>query len=315
MTRATERFVPVPADFACYETDVRWAARVLDTGPDHLETLAANGFPHADDPERGPLFDHVDLMNLAMYGAGNGQTIPDLAIRFLLRFADADPRTWYEPREWRVRVRPPKHAPAGLTAQEYRISRPDVTAPGIQAIRPAVADGVGFEVVVRITGAPASIQDRQIWDVYAELVDALNTGTVVYQAVPERLRMRHATAWELGMADCVVTSRLLAERLRAAGHTARARRGYLLGLVGSDHAWCEVYEDGAWKPVDVVFASLAGTQRFDASASFVAACGGGRFNRLLPCQADDAVALVAIDDEPAPPWALAGVSCQPWSAG
>ena len=53
------------------------------------------------------------------------------------------------------------------------------------------------------------------------------------------------------MADCVVVTRLLAARLRDAGFQARARRGYLLGLVGSDHSWCEDFEDGRWKSLDL----------------------------------------------------------------
>jgi hypothetical protein len=175
----------------------------------------------------------------------------------------------------------------------------------------------GYQVAVRLTGQRQSIAHPGVLAVWAEVVGALASGEVTYQTVPESLRAVHEQAWRLGMADCIVVSRLMAERIRALGLPARARRGYLLGLVGSDHAWCEVHEDGQWKQLDAVFAFAAmdgGQERnigMDAPA-FAAACCGSRFNRLLPCVGDDAAPLVYFGARPAPPWALAGVSARPW---
>jgi transglutaminase-like putative cysteine protease len=109
----------------------------------------------------------------------------------------------------------------------------------------------------------------------------------------------------------VVASRRITAQLRAAGLTARTRRGYILGLVGGDHTWCEVEEDGRWKVLDPVFSHLVG--RAGGSDAFREACRGSRFNRLLPCAVDEAAPLIVrADGEPVPLWALAGVSARPW---
>ncbi len=325
---ALGRFVLVPAAHASYDTDPASAARSLRLAADEIAALAAAGLPHAADPRRGPLFDYVDLINVATFG-GSGQSVPELALRFLLRFSASPPHTWYEPRDWLIGVRLPREQEAGPGRPQIRIRVPDLSADGVATVAEAAAAGLapppgtepltrGYQAVVRLTGAPHTIADPRVRAIWTDVVDALTTGRVTYQAVPESLRAMHAHAWQLGMADCIVVSRLLAERIRALGLPARARRGYLLGLVGSDHAWCEIYESGRWKHLDAVFAFAAaggGRDRgltVDAPA-FAQACFGSRFNRLLPCAADDAAPLVYFGERPAPPWALAGVSARLWS--
>jgi hypothetical protein len=207
-----------------------------------------------------------------------------------------------------------------------RVRVPDLCADGVDQVpgagpelAPPAGDAPvagGYRVAVRLTGAPGGVRDPLIRALFDETVADLTSGRVVYQSVPEPLRARPETAWRLGMADCVVAARVLAGRARGLGLPARARRGYLLGLVGSDHAWCEVYEDGVWRPLDAVFAFVAaggGGRDLAAKApGFAGACCGGRFNRLLPCVADNAAPLVYVGDEAPPPWSLAGVSAQPW---
>src|SRR5262249_19438285 len=160
---------------------------------------------------------------------------------FLLRFAASPPASWYEPRDWLVGIRLP--AAPGDRPPPVRVRVPDISADGVSVVPEAAARGLGppastdllaegYRAVVRLTGASRPVRDPRVRAVCTEVVQALVSGTVVYQTVPESLRTVHHHAWALGMADCIVVSRLIAERIRELGHPARARRGYLLGLVG-----------------------------------------------------------------------------------
>ncbi|MFI0980760.1 transglutaminase domain-containing protein [Streptomyces sp. NPDC021093] len=352
-------FRPVPGDLASYDTDLEDAAVHLGIAADRLAPLAASDLPHVRDPGRGTLFDYTDLTNAA-YFSGSGTSVPELAWRFLLRFGQSAPSTWYRPQTWDVTVQPPQtsrrvarelgplclavpdsgadgvelldvletpggtdaSAPGGTDAATPSLAgaatpgHAGAATPGhAGAVTPGLADrgyqDSGYRVVVRLSGTEDQARDPRVRSAYDRVLDALGSGAVAYQAVAEALRADPERAWELGMADCVVASRLIAAQLRAAGLTARTRRGYILGLVGGDHTWCEVEEDGRWKVLDPVFAHLIG--RTGADDSFREACRGGRFNRLLPCAVDDAAPLIIrADGEPVPLWALAGVSARPW---
>ncbi|WP_067822015.1 transglutaminase domain-containing protein [Nocardia inohanensis] len=171
---------------------------------------------------------------------------------------------------------------------------------------PVVAAGhqrAPYRVRVRLTGERYRVGNDLVRAAFDEQLADFGSGRVVYQAISERLRGDHRRAWELGVADCVVASAVLTDRLRAHGLTARTRRGYLLGLVGSDHAWTEVYERDHWRPLDVTFAHLAG------GTEFREACCGSRFNRLLPgAVAPGVPLLVDAAGGPAPKRAFAGVT-------
>jgi hypothetical protein len=325
LTAALGRFVLVPGEHASYETDAAGAARSLRLDRDEVTALAGAGLPHVLDPARGPLFDYVDLINAAMF-SGTGESVPELALRFLLRFAASPRETWFEPRDWLIGVRLPEPPTSRRGRPVVHVSVPDLSVDGVAAVPAATGLAPpppgsrlsrGYQAVVRLTGKEQAIADRGVLALWSDVVGALVAGRVTYQTVPETLRSAHQQAWRLGMADCIVVSRLLAEGVRRLGLPARARRGYLLGLVGSDHAWCEVYEGGHWKQLDAVFAFATGGGGRDRGLgmdvpAFAAACCGSRFNRLLPCVAADAAPLIYFNDSPAPPWALAGVSARPW---
>ncbi|MER5733828.1 hypothetical protein ABT084_36800 [Streptomyces sp. NPDC002138] len=318
---ALGRFTTVPADSARYDTDISSAAQALRATPAQISRLADHGLPHTADAERGPLFDYDDIMNVGMF-CGTGQTVPELGLRFLMRFASSPEASWFEPRDWEIGVHPARTAGGAEPAEGVRLPTvtvrvPDLAAPGVTALSPGF-DGPlrenGYEAAVRLTGARHTVRDPRILEAWHEIVDALAARRVTYQTVPEVLRADHHRAWDLGIADCMVASRLLADRLRAQGFEARARRGYLLGLFGSDHSWCEVVEDGVAKSLDPVFAFVAtvGDERGVAeSPAFARACLGSRFNRLLPCRTDSAEPLVYFDGEPAPYWAMVGVGARP----
>ncbi|HET6636778.1 MAG TPA: hypothetical protein VFH77_17305 [Streptomyces sp.] len=317
------RFTAVPRDVGRYDTDTETAAQALRAAPAQVARLADEGLPHVVDSAAGPLFDYDDLMNVGMF-CGSGQTVPELGLRFLMRFAASPRRSWYQTREWQVGVYPPARSTPGARdetpegAPQVTVRVPDLAAPGVTALSPDLFEEPvrpsGYEAAVRLTGCEQTVRDPRIVEIWDEVVDALASHKVNYQTVPEPLRRDHERAWRLGVADCVVAARLLAERLSAAGFRARARRGYLLGLFGSDHAWCDVEEDGEHKSLDPVFAFVAavGDERGVAkSPEFAEACRGGRFNRLLPCRTESAEPLVYFDGRPAPYWAMVGVSAKP----
>ncbi len=329
---ALGKFTAAPEDIASYDTDVDTAAKSLRVEPDWIRALAAAGLPHVDHPERGVLFDYDDLTNVGFF-CGTGQTTPELGLRFLMRFAASAPSSWYEPRDWQVTVRPVadlSEGPAG-PAPRITVRAPDLDAAGVAMIEAAPATGISagkvgalgpglqaesYELVVRLTGAEQTVDDPRVRPVWDEIVGALADGSVRYQTVPEKLRANPVRAWALGIADCVVASKILAGRLREIGLPARVRRGYLLGLFGSDHSWCELAEHDVVKPMDPIFAYMAGVgdpaKAIARSPEFAEACFGGRFNRLLPCVGDKGAPLVYFDDRPAPYWAMVGASARPW---
>ncbi len=322
----------MPREFARYVIDSAAAGRILGVEPELVAGLAADALPCETDPTRGLLYDYVDVINLALFGGANGRSIPDLALRFLLRFAAEEPDAWYAPRQWLVRVRAPESmaADADTVAGRPAVRPADLAAPGIEPLSQeylsrtagrlaaGCVEPPGYQVAVRVTGAADTVRSASANLIHEEMLATLLAGDVIYQSVTEELRMLHQRAWDLGMADCVVISRLLADRLRQAGLTARARRGYLLGLVGSDHSWCEVFEEDRWKPMDVVFEFLASStdsiRAIKAAAGFAQTCRGGRFNRLLPCQASEATAVIRLGDRPAPPWWTCAISANAWQS-
>lgn len=305
-----EQALLTPGDVAIYDTDPATAAQHLRLTPDDLVELADRGLPHERGPDGEPLFDYTDLTNLALE-RGGGQTVPELARRFLMRFAESPPATWFEPRTWRVTVRPPTLSRGGEEV-EMVVAPPDGAADGVELLE-LDEHPSGYTAVARLWGERDEPDSPAVGEIYDEIADALISETVRYQNVAPLLRRDPQRAWEAGVGDCEVAGRLLAERLSEAGHEARVRRGFLLGLMGSDHTWCEVREDGRWKSLDPVFAYLG--HRAGAH-EFAAACRGSRFNRLLPCrvEAGDPI-LTRGDGSLAPLWYFAAVSARPAEAG
>ncbi|MFD6185929.1 transglutaminase domain-containing protein [Streptomyces goshikiensis] len=321
LVAALGRFHTTPDSAARYDTDVDAAAALLRTPPEHVVRLTEHGLPFRMDAERGPLFERADLINVGLLCASE-RTALEIALRFVLAFSTGPSSEWLDPRDWLVTVRLPEGEPG-----RYQLRVPDFGAPGVAVLpstgldlapRGAQFDTRGHQAALRITGAPGRVRDRRAGDIFREMLADLHARTVVYQCVAEPLRMKHQQAWERGMADCIVVSRVITDRLRAVGLRARARRGYLLGVVGSEHAWSEVFEDGCWKPVDVGLAFIPrrfpGGQDFPETRDFITACFGSRLNRLLPCTGEDAESLVhdTVDCQPRAMFGL--VSATPWKA-
>lgn len=313
VTDVLDRVLVTPPDLAVYDTDLATAEKHLRVDPRQLVALADRGFPHRAGAHGEPLFDYTDLTNVAL-AQGDERTIPELARRFLLRFAESPPETWFEPRDWIVSVRKPSLDRGGEAAADLAVALPDGETPGVEIISldiPSVRQPIStYTATVRLCGKRDSVSSPEAKDIYDRVLTSLTSEDVRYQNVSQSLRAHHQRAWSCGMADCVVASRLLKDRLCAAGFRARVRKGFLLGLLGSDHAWCEIHENGRWKTLDPVFAYLAGQV---GAADFASACRGSRFNRLLPCLvADGQPILTMADGSPAPLWYFAAVGARPW---
>jgi len=296
LTAALSRFIMTPPTWASYRSTTQAAATLLRCTPADIAQLVRQGLPCAQSAQ-GPLFEYFDLMNVGRFSQ-SGVTTPEMVALTLMRFSRKSPSTWLGDKEWQVKVRLPGDDP-----DRYRIRPPDFEAPGVtrldqHADRPGQAEAHtgSYTAEVRLTGAHDTIHLPAAREIYRELLADLHSGKVGYQAVCEPLRAEHTLAWDLGMADCMVTNRVFADRLRSAGLRARARRGFILGLVGSEHAWCEVHEDGRWKSMDVTFAArpagLAVSRPVPAHDEFVTRCFGARFNRILPCLSHDAQSLM-----------------------
>ncbi|APE35874.1 hypothetical protein BOX37_20140 [Nocardia mangyaensis] len=310
------RFVQTPADLTVFDTPVSAAAELLQIDPAQVAALASEGLQHRLDPLRGMLFDYADVVN-AGASSNSGLTVPELGQRMLMRFAAGTSQSWLRPITWTVTV----HLPVGRRGV-LAAAVPDLRAEGVEALDAADSDvpaptvpagrqSEPFRVRVRLAGERFDIDNASVRAAFDDHVEAFTSGRVVYQTIAESLRAEYRRAWELGIADCVVASAVLTDRLRDSGLRARTRRGYLLGLLGSDHAWTEVHEQGRWKPLDVVFAHLAA----DDADEFRQACCGSRFNRLLPGAVKAGAPLVTdTDGGPGPKWAFAGVTSRMESA-
>jgi hypothetical protein len=309
------RFTFAPSDAALYDQDTKAAASLLNSTPEDVERLAGAGLPHRTGPDGGPLFDFVDVMNMGRFSRSR-KTVPEALSEYLMRFACEPAESWLRPKDWLISVRVPPGAP------RYKFRVPDLAADGVEALHaPKLrwpAPGQEFEteshqVAVRVSGVRDEIRDSRIRDVQQELLEALHAGKVTYQVVVEPLRLDHQRAWSMGVTDCMVISRMFVDRVRELGIPARAHRGYLLGLVSSEHAWSEVYEDGRWKTVDVGFAFMPSglTDLRVNAAEFVEASFGSRCNHVLPCVGQDGISL-AYDADGQSRMMVATISATSW---
>ena len=66
---ATAQFTRVPSEFARYVIDTVAASRILGVEPEQVADLADGTLPQASHPELGPLYDYVDLINLALFSS------------------------------------------------------------------------------------------------------------------------------------------------------------------------------------------------------------------------------------------------------
>ncbi|MEV7022097.1 transglutaminase domain-containing protein [Kitasatospora sp. NPDC093558] len=274
---AVDRIIPVPDEYRSPRLDLAEAARELGTTEELLELLVGAGLPAAETAD-GPRFDYHDIMNLGL-STGLGRSLAELGERQCLRLAAGQPQAWLTERTTRIRLTATCSAPGC-----------DGTPPLPAAPRPEGGRLDGFaadpnepgSVIATVTtvGAADAPRSETVRRIHDDLLDLLLTGEYQYSWLPDALRERPATAWENRTVDCVIAAWRMREQARAAGLEARTRRGFLLGLVGVEHAWTEVLEDGRWLPLDPVLAFLASRHKA-SNPDFSRFTCGSFHNRLL----------------------------------
>ena len=274
---AVETLRPVPERYFAPTLDVAEAARQLGCVTDVVEELVRAGLQSTDSAD-GPLLDYHDVMNVGM-AARTGRSLPEQAERRCMRMAAGDPRKWIEPRTWRVRLGAPCTEPGCAGAV------PTPPAPGLLGgelleYQPSDAAAHEADAVVITRGNLDEPRTRAVREVYDEVLSGLTTDTYRYSWLPHALRAEPAKAAELGMVDCVIAAWIMQQHAEAAGLEARTRKGYLIGLVGVEHAWTEVLEEGRWLPLDPILAFLALRQP-GSDPGFTDFCRGSAHQRLL----------------------------------
>ena len=110
-----------------------------------------------------------------------------------------------------------------------------------------------------------------------------------WQMIPVPMQADYQLVHPLGATSCIAASLYLAERFRAAGYQAEAKRGWFCGVLGGaldlPHACVEVVDDnGALRTVDIAKAQLAARLSANTEA-FQELCLGSIYNKVIPSTA------------------------------
>ncbi|MYU20826.1 transglutaminase domain-containing protein [Streptomyces sp. SID8352] len=285
------RLRKVPGEFFRGTLGVDEAARQLGTDAGTVAALVEAGLP-AERGEDGPLLDYHDVANLGL-AARQGRSLAELAEARMLRMAAGPREGWLKERTWHVRLAAPCDAP-GCPGEVPPVPAPDLLGGTLVDVRPAAGPGGETTATVVTRGTAAEPRTEAVRAVYDGLLAALDDGSHQFGWLPDRLRADPARAAELRMVDCQVAAWIMARDARGAGLAARTRKGYVLGMVGVEHAWTEVLEDGRWLVLDPVLAFLARRHRA-SNPEFTDFCRGSVHNRLLAWPAASEEPVVAHD--------------------
>ncbi|MEU3914313.1 hypothetical protein [Streptomyces sp. NPDC029721] len=231
-------------------------------------------------------FDTNDLYNLGMY-SNKGTTQPELAFRMLFRFAGRPVDDLLREKTWEFRVRMECADCAGDAP--WRLEEPDVVRYGgrlADVTRPAPGSGSAqYAATVTTTGALTPLVSPALRQLVHDYMDA----GYRWQMLPVPMQADHRQVHALGATSCIAASLFLAERFRAAGFRAEARRGWFTGVLGGaldlPHACVEVEdEDGVLRTVDIAKAQLAARLPGDTGA-FGELCLGSVYNKVIPSSA------------------------------
>jgi hypothetical protein len=284
----------VPAPHRVADIDRAQALEMLRCGPRILDELVASGLSHSDGPQ-GTMFDRHDLINLALH-SGSGQSMPERAVRYALRWMREDPQTWASPLEWTfdIELSCPRHEDC---AGEFRHTRlmPEVNGGELRdwtCERPMRLDEHELTMLapgrarwhgrLRTVGRLMELRSPQLRAITQDFLDA----EYRWARLPKAVQADYQTVMAHGVAPCVTASLFLEREYRAAGYEARSRSGWILGMLDLVHAWVEVLDDdGTVKSVDVVFDRLS--RHAEAAHPALARTAlGSRVNRVLPTAAD-----------------------------
>jgi len=312
--KAVQGLYAVPEGYREEHIDRPRALELLRCPESVLTQLIEAGLPCSG--ARGEeVFDRYDLMNLATY-SGAGYSVPERSLRFSLRWMSKPPESWFRPIQWTFSLECGCGKAIGdQAASAWTVANP---APGLLdghmrrlSVRPrdvlvreasitCRSRGVlGVEALFEARGRPGELRAPVLRDIVTEFIQS----GYRWVRLPEPLQVRSEFLHRHGVATCISASLYLADRFRESGFEAHTRRGWLLGLLDLPHSWLEVVDsDGHTKVVDPAFILLA-EHAVNPHPSFVKACVGSWFNKVLPThhEADQPVVQHACGDPPCTP--------------
>ncbi|MDX2576964.1 hypothetical protein PV332_15985 [Streptomyces scabiei] len=261
------------------------AREMLGCDAADIDTLVEGGLPF-EDRAGVRCFDANDLYNLGMY-SGRSTTQPELAFRMLFRFAGRPVDDLLRPKSWTFRVRMECVDCAGVAP--WHLEAPDVQRFGgrVEEVTTptASAGSAEYTATVTTTGARTPLVSPVLRQLVHDYLDA----SYRWQMIPVPMQADQRLVHSLGATSCIAASLFLAERFRAAGYRAEAKRGWFCGVLGGaldlPHACVEVEdEDGALRTVDIAKAQLAARLSADTRA-FQELCLGSIYNKVIPSTA------------------------------
>jgi hypothetical protein len=290
--RALSRLYPVPAAYRVPLLDVNEAKDMLRCGDEAFSEMLAAGLPCDEGPD-GPLFDRNDLTNLAL-DAGTGESRPERAVRYALRWMREDPRAWEKLVSWTFSIQ--MAAPAEISAEDpeswsHTRFLPELAGGLIEDWESTTGvritpthfefDGPGpvtFSGRITTAGRVQELVSPTLRKITSEFLER----GYRWVRLPEACQYDHEPILASGVAPCVAASTYLEQEFRAAGYVASTRGGWILGMLDLAHSWIEVVDDdGLVKPIDAVLERLSGLAD-SPHPGLAGACLGSRINRMLP---------------------------------
>ncbi|MEV7617210.1 hypothetical protein [Streptomyces sp. NPDC089799] len=275
----------IPGEYAVRTHSESAAREMLRCGPEEIERLVDAGLPF-EEKSGVRNFDANDLYNLGMY-SGKSNTQPELAFRMLFRFAGRSMDDLLREKTWDFRVHLECTECDGVAP--WRFEAPDAArfggrVEGGTAPVPS-AGSAEYAATVTTTGVRTPLVSSELRRLTREYLGA----GYRWQMIPVAMQADYALVHDLGATSCIAASLLLAERFRAAGYRAEAKRGWFCGVLGGaldlPHACVEVEdEDGVLKTVDIAKAQLAARLSAD-TGDFQELCIGSIYNKVIPSTA------------------------------
>ncbi|HVH93702.1 MAG TPA: hypothetical protein VM688_02160 [Nocardioidaceae bacterium] len=311
--RSLALLYPVPEGYREPQLKRAEALDMLRCGPEAFDELLAAGLPSSEGPD-SPLFDRTDLINLAL-NSRSGQSKPERAVQFALRWMHEDPRTWVIPLSWNfsIEIQDAVATRGGVAEESWSHTRflPELTGGLIQDWRSSSGvrltpdsfefhgpGPISFSGRMQTSGALRQLRSPTL---RAITEDFLHRG-YRWARLPEMCQYDYAPILAKGVAPCVAASLYLEEEFRRAGYEANTRGGWILGMLDLAHSWIEVVDDdGIVKPIDAVFERLS-LLSAAPHPDLPSACLGSTLNRLLPAAIPAGVpgALHTVDGQSRP---------------
>ena len=275
----------IPAEYS-NKTQSEFVAReMLRCEPAEIDRLAEAGLPF-EYRSGVRYFDTNDLYNLGMY-SNKSNTQPELAFRMLFRFASRPVGDLLHEKSWDFRVRLDCVECDGVAP--WRFEAPSVVRFGGRvaggAAPEASSGSAEYSATITTTGARTPLVSTELRRLTREYLDA----GYRWQMIPVAMQADYELVHALGATSCIAASLLLAERFRAAGYRAEAKRGWFCGVLGGaldlPHACVEVQDDdGALRTVDIAKAQLA-ARLSPNTEEFQELCLGSIYNKVIPSTA------------------------------